>query len=83
MIEGFARPGTQFDLYETENYGSGFGQGQRLLASFLEGSAEDLDGSVGGHGPLFDGVNVGSDSTNRFRFVRLLSSLPSSAKASS
>lgn len=76
VLEGFARPGTVFDLYETANYANGFGQGERYLITLTEGSAGDVNSSFGSYGPSVNGVNVGSDITNRFRFVIPLSILP-------
>ncbi len=81
VIEGFARPGTTFDLYETVPYANGFGQGERFLATLVEGSAGDLNAATGTYGPTINGVNVGSDTTNRFLFSLSLASLPSRVSA--
>ena len=42
----------------------------------VEGSADDLDPSTGSYGPTVNGLDVGSDTTNRFRFLIPLASLP-------
>jgi parallel beta-helix repeat protein len=70
IIEGFARPGAQFDLYKTQNYSNGFGQGEIFLVSLAEGSPQDADTSTGSYDPnSVGGTPVGIDQTNRFRFV--------------
>lgn len=66
VFSGFARPGQTVNLYES---GAGTdGEGRRLIASFVEGSASDLDNTTGSYGPVVNGLTVGSDSANRFMF---------------
>lgn len=63
---GFARAGQTVNLYEA---GAGSeGEGKRLIASFVEGSAADLDSTAGSYGPVVNGLTVGSDTANRFLF---------------
>ena len=63
---GFARAGQTVNLYEA---GAGSeGEGKRLIASFVEGSAADLDSTTGSYGPVVNGLTVGSDTANRFLF---------------
>lgn len=63
---GFARSGQTVNLYQS---GAGAeGEGQKLIASFVEGSASDLDTTSGSYGPVVNGLTVGSDTANRFSF---------------
>src|SRR5262249_26537180 len=80
VVAGFVRPGVTLDLYvSSPGVGAqvGYGQGQQYLTSLVEGSAADLDTTTGSYGPAqVNGVAVGSDATNRFRFALPLASLP-------
>ncbi len=79
IVEGFARPGTRIDLYKTRNYSNGFGQGETFLTSLVEGSPQDLDAGTGTYdASTVGGTPIGSDETNRFRFVLPLNSLAAS-----
>ena len=79
VIEGFARPGTAIDFYKTRSYASGFGQGETYLASVVEGGDKDQDSAIGSYNSSsVGGIAVGSDTTNRFRFVLPLSELQDS-----
>ena len=76
IVEGFARPGTEFDLYQTSASTNGFGQGQTFLARVFEGGLQDQDDTVGTYdASSVAGIPVGTDTTNRFRFVLPLDSL--------
>jgi parallel beta-helix repeat protein len=76
IVEGYARPGTEFDLYQTKAYGSGLGQGQSFLARVFEGGLQDQDDTAGTYdASSVGGIPVGTDTTNRFRFVLPLESL--------
>ena len=68
-VSGFARPGTAIAFYVAGEDPSGFGEGFRYLATAVEGSAADHDATTGSYGPIVRGLNVGTDTTNRFRFV--------------
>ncbi len=66
---GFARAGQVIELYESGPTTNGFGEGRSLLTTFVEGSAGDQDATSGSYGPVVNGVYVGTDTTERFRFV--------------
>ena len=76
VLEGFARPGSAIELFVADPDPTGFGEGRTYLVTRVEGSADDLDPSTGSYGPTVNGLAVGSDTTNRFRFVIPLASLP-------
>jgi parallel beta-helix repeat protein len=79
LIEGFARPGTEIDFYKSRPYASGFGQGETFLARVVEGGDKDQDNTLGSYNAVsVGGIAVGSDTTNRFRFVLPLSELQTS-----
>jgi hypothetical protein len=68
-LTGFARPGSNIELYLAQPDVSGFGEGLTYLGSFVEGSAADLDTTTGAYGPAaINGVLQGTDNTNRFSF---------------
>jgi Ca2+-binding RTX toxin-like protein len=80
VVGGFARGGVAIDFFlSSPGMGSllGYGQGRQFIASRTEGSPADLDATTGSYGPTVDGVQVGSDTTNRFRFEIPLATLPS------
>jgi hypothetical protein len=70
-VTGFAEPGARIELFVAAPDASGFGEGQTFVASFTEGSANDLDGGTGMYGPMFNGLTVSAAAitTNRFTFV--------------
>jgi Calx-beta domain len=83
-LTGFARPGVAIELFIAAADPTGFGEGRTFLARLTEGSAADLDGTTGAYGPgPVNGLNQGSDTTNRFRFVLPLASLPGVAVGTS
>ncbi|MCA9034843.1 MAG: hypothetical protein KDA91_06935, partial [Planctomycetaceae bacterium] len=67
--EGFARAGQVIELYESGPTTNGFGEGRSLLTTFVEGNAGDQDATSGSYGPVVNDVYVGTDTTERFRFV--------------
>ena len=68
-LAGFARPGSNIELYLAQPDVSGFGEGLNYLGTFVEGSAADLDATTGTYGPaVLNGVLQGTDTTNRFSF---------------
>ena len=76
IVEGFARPGTEFDLYKTLPYPNGLGQGSAFIARLFEGGLQDQDDTTGTYDASTTGnSNVGTDTTNRFRFILPLNSL--------
>jgi uncharacterized repeat protein (TIGR01451 family) len=81
-LEGFARPGSVIELFIADPDPTGFGQGKTYLVTLTEGSAADLDNTTGSYGPgPVNGLVQGSDTTNRFRFVIPLASLPAPVAA--
>ncbi|MFQ5768638.1 MAG: right-handed parallel beta-helix repeat-containing protein, partial [Acidobacteriota bacterium] len=68
-LAGFARPGSSIELFIAAPDASGFGEGMTYLLTLVEGSADDGDpGTASYHSPL-RGVDVGNDTTHRFRFL--------------
>lgn len=68
-VSGWARPGATIELYVADGDPSGFGEGRTWLTTFVEGSVADLDLSTSAYAPLVNGLDQGSDNTNRFRFT--------------
>jgi uncharacterized repeat protein (TIGR01451 family) len=68
-ISGYARPGSTIELFTSDLDPSGFGEGRTWLATFVEGSGADLDAATGAYSGVINGVDQGSDNTNRFRFT--------------
>jgi Ca2+-binding RTX toxin-like protein len=69
VVGGFARQGVVFDLYLANPNASGFGEGRSVLSTFIEGSADDLDGTSGTYTSAdAGGFNVGTDTTERFEY---------------
>src|SRR5262249_10521042 len=66
-IAGFARPGSTVELYVAQQDPSGFGEGLTYIGSYTEGVA-DLDSTTGSYSGTINGINQGSDTTNRFLF---------------
>jgi hypothetical protein len=83
VINGFARPGSLVELFlatplttDITNSNRNFGQGSSYLVSRTEGNAtDDADTGTGLYTGLINGVNQGTDNTNRFTFTIALSSL--------
>jgi parallel beta-helix repeat protein len=75
-LSGFARPGSIIEIFIAAPDPTGFGEGERYLLTLTEGS-NDLDNTIGTYGPgPINGLNQGTDTTNRFLFQIPLSSLP-------
>lgn len=69
-VNGLARPGSIVELFIAAADGSGFGEGQTFIGSFVEGSADDGDPGSGTYGPApINGIAQGTDTTNRFSFT--------------
>lgn len=66
-IAGFARPGSSIELYVAQPDPAGFGEGLTYIGSFTEGVG-DLDSGTGSYSGAINGVNQGTDTTNRFLF---------------
>lgn len=69
IVTGWARPGSTIELFLTDSDASGFGEGQAFAATAVEGSAGDLDASSSSYSGPVNGIDQGTDTTNRFRFV--------------
>lgn len=68
-VSGWARPGAVIELFVSDGDASGFGEGATFVTAFTEGSASDLDTGASAYGSPLNGLNQGSDNTNRFRFT--------------
>ncbi len=68
-LTGWARPGAVIEFYLSDGDASGFGEGRTWLVTLTEGSAADLDGAASAYAPPVNGLDQGSDATNRFRFT--------------
>ncbi|MBI1798942.1 MAG: DUF11 domain-containing protein [Candidatus Eisenbacteria bacterium] len=68
-IAGWARPGSTIELFIADPDPSGFGEGRTYATTMVEGSAADLDLSASAYSGAINGVNQGTDNTNRFRFT--------------
>jgi len=71
-LSGWARPGATLEWFTGDGDPSGFGEGQAYLTTLVEGSPVDLDASVTGYAPPVNGLDQGSDLTQRFRFTLAL-----------
>ena len=68
-LTGWARPGSTIELFAADPDPSGFGEGRTYLATLVEGSPTDLDGSASAIPSPLNGLAQGADNTNRFRFT--------------
>lgn len=70
-IEGFASEGSKIEFFIGDTLASAiFPQGKYYLFSANEGSSSDYDNTWGSYGPMpFNGINQGSDSTAKFKFI--------------
>src|SRR5439155_14509050 len=69
-VTGFARPGSLIEFFVAAPDPTGFGEGRVFIGRFTEGSAADTDSTPGTYGPgPVNGLNQGTDITNRFRFT--------------
>lgn len=70
IVQGFARPGAVIEFFNPGTAdASGFGEGQTYLGTFTEGSAADTNGGTGTYSGTINGLNQGTDNTNRFTFT--------------
>lgn len=77
IVTGFARPGATIEFFVKAPDPSSFGEGQQYLVTYTEGSGQDTDTTQGTYTNPVNGLNQGSDTTNRFRFTIPLNDLPS------
>ena len=88
-IEGFVGPGRTIDIYLSSPTSTGFGQGNQLLFTRVEGSSTlgfaDADAGIGLYGPTINGIAVssGAVSANQFKFVIDLDDLPANVRLGS
>jgi hypothetical protein len=71
IVSGFARPGSEIDLFVAAPNPQGFGEGLTYLLSKTEG-IDDADSGTGSYADTL----LGSDTTSRFSFTIPLLSLP-------
>ena len=71
VITGFARPGSVIELFEADNGSNDFGEGADFLFTVTEGSAQDNDATSGSYSGPVNGVDQGTDNTEKFMFVVL------------
>ena len=69
VLSGFARPGSVIELFVATPDPAGFGEGTTFVATLTEGSGADTDATTGLYTSPINGLTVGSDNTNRFRFT--------------
>ncbi|HEV2764917.1 MAG TPA: right-handed parallel beta-helix repeat-containing protein, partial [Pyrinomonadaceae bacterium] len=69
VLLGYARPGAEIEFFVAAPDPSGFGEGQTYLLTLVEGSPADADNTTGTYTSPVGGLNVGTDTTNLFRFV--------------
>lgn len=68
-FSGWSRPGAIIEVFVDDGDPSGFGEGTTWVTAFTEGSGADLDGATSAYAPPVNGLDQGSDNTNRFRFT--------------
>ncbi|MFD2720998.1 right-handed parallel beta-helix repeat-containing protein [Hymenobacter monticola] len=87
LVQGYARPGSVIEFFTADGTANsvaanvGFGQGRTYLGSATEGSAADLDGGTGTYTSPVNGLNQGTDNTNRFSFLIPLTTPPAVGSA--
>ncbi|MFN2476900.1 MAG: beta strand repeat-containing protein [Chthoniobacterales bacterium] len=68
VLQGFARPGSTIELFLADPDPTKFGQGKTYLATVTEGSASDTESGTGSYTSPVNGINQGTDTTNKFTF---------------
>ena len=77
VVSGFARPGSEIEFFMADPDPTGFGEGRTYLGTRTEGSTDDSDAATGSYGPdQVNGLDQGTDTTNRFSFTIPLAGLP-------
>lgn len=69
VLKGYARPGSAIEFFIVAADPSGFGEGQTYLVTLTEGSGFDQDATTGTYTSPINGLNVGTDNTNKFQFA--------------
>ncbi|MBT8102465.1 MAG: right-handed parallel beta-helix repeat-containing protein, partial [Gammaproteobacteria bacterium] len=68
-LTGWSPLGATIELFIADGDASGFGEGETWVGTFVEGVA-DADATASQYGPgLINGLNQGTDTTNRFSFT--------------
>ncbi|MDO7874429.1 right-handed parallel beta-helix repeat-containing protein [Hymenobacter sp. ASUV-10] len=68
IVNGFAQPGAVVEFFIPAADPTGFGEGQTFLASRTEGSGTDTGAGTGTYTNPVNGLNQGTETTNRFTF---------------
>ncbi len=69
VLKGYARPGAAIEFFIVAADPSGFGEGQTYLVTLTEGSGSDQDATTGTYTNPVNGLNQGTDTTNKFQFT--------------
>ena len=69
VLDGFARPASVIEFFIADPDPTGFGEGKTYLLTRTEGAAEDTDGGTGTYTNPVNGLDQGTDTTNRFTFT--------------
>ena len=69
VVQGWARPGSVIELFISDGDPSGFGEGQTYLTTLTEGGGSDNDATSSTYTNPVNGLNQGTDTTNRFSFT--------------
>ena len=69
ILNGYARPGSVIEFFIADSDASGFGEGQTYITTLTEGSGADTDATTGTYSGLINGIDQGTDNTNRFSFT--------------
>ncbi|HKZ79140.1 MAG TPA: right-handed parallel beta-helix repeat-containing protein [Pyrinomonadaceae bacterium] len=68
ILNGYSLPGSNLEFFIAAADPSGFGEGQTFVTTLVEGSAGDTDATTGTYSSPVNGLNVGTDTTNKFQF---------------
>lgn len=68
-LTGYARPGATLEFFIAAADPRGFGEGQTYVVTLTEGTAADTDATTGAYTSPFNGLTVGADTTNKFKFT--------------
>ena len=71
VLTGYVAPGADIEFFIAESPAdpSGFGEGRTYLLTLTEGTAADTDATNGTYTSPVNGLNVGTDTTNKFKFT--------------
>ena len=80
-LTGWSKPLASIEVFIAAPDPHGFGEGETYIGTFVEGTA-DADSDVTNYTGLINGINQGTDTTNRFSFTVAIASLASPVVAS-